>query len=30
MFFSRAAVTDQEIDEIWSLAPTGTPVEIRP
>ncbi|MGA2350377.1 MAG: L,D-transpeptidase family protein [Terracidiphilus sp.] len=24
------AVTDQEIDEIWSLVPIGTPVEIRP
>jgi murein L,D-transpeptidase YafK len=24
------AVTDQEIDEIWSLVPDGTPVEIRP
>jgi murein L,D-transpeptidase YafK len=24
------AVTDQEIDEIWSLVPVGTPVEIRP
>jgi murein L,D-transpeptidase YafK len=24
------AVTDQEIDEIWNLVPTGTPVEIRP
>jgi murein L,D-transpeptidase YafK len=24
------AVTDEEIDEIWRLAPTGTPVEIRP
>ena len=24
------AVTDQEIDEIWKLVPTGTPVEIRP
>lgn len=24
------AVTDQEIDEIWDLAPVGTPVEIRP
>ncbi len=24
------AVTDQEIDEIWTLVPTGTPVEIRP
>ena len=24
------AVTDQEIDEIWDMAPTGTPVEIRP
>jgi murein L,D-transpeptidase YafK len=23
------AVTDQEIDEIWSLVPAGTPVEIR-
>ena len=24
------AVTDAEIDEIWKLVPTGTPVEIRP
>jgi murein L,D-transpeptidase YafK len=24
------AVTDQEIDEIWTMAPVGTPVEIRP
>lgn len=24
------AVTDSEIDEIWSLVPVGTPVEIRP
>ncbi|MGA3129574.1 MAG: L,D-transpeptidase family protein [Terracidiphilus sp.] len=24
------AVTDQEIDEIWDMVPTGTPVEIRP
>lgn len=24
------AVTDQEIDEIWNLVPTGTPVEVRP
>ena len=24
------AVTDEEIDEIWDLAPIGTPVEIRP
>ena len=24
------AVTDDEIDEIWSLVPIGTPVEIRP
>jgi murein L,D-transpeptidase YafK len=24
------AVTDAEIDEIWSLVPDGTPVEIRP
>ena len=24
------AVTDEEIDEIWSLVPVGTPVEIRP
>ena len=24
------AVTDSEIDEIWNLAPVGTPVEIRP
>ena len=24
------AVTDQEIDEIWSMVPVGTPVEIRP
>lgn len=24
------AVTDAEIDEIWSMAPVGTPVEIRP
>jgi murein L,D-transpeptidase YafK len=24
------AVTDAEIDEIWTLAPVGTPVEIRP
>ena len=24
------AVTDSEIDEIWKLVPTGTPVEIRP
>ena len=24
------AVTDQEIDEIWTLVPVGTPVEIRP
>lgn len=24
------AVTDEEIDEIWTLVPTGTPVEIRP
>lgn len=24
------AVTDQEIDEIWTLVPTGTPIEIRP
>jgi len=24
------AVTDEEIDEIWNLVPTGTPVEIRP
>ena len=24
------AVTDAEIDEIWSLVPIGTPVEIRP
>jgi murein L,D-transpeptidase YafK len=24
------AVTDAEIDEIWNLAPVGTPVEIRP
>ena len=24
------AVTDQEMDEIWTLVPVGTPVEIRP
>ena len=24
------AVTDQEIDEIWTLVPIGTPVEIHP
>jgi len=24
------AVTDEEIEEIWSLVPNGTPVEIRP
>jgi murein L,D-transpeptidase YafK len=24
------AVTDNEIDEIWTLVPVGTPVEIRP
>jgi murein L,D-transpeptidase YafK len=24
------AVTDDEIDEIWNMVPTGTPVEIRP
>jgi hypothetical protein len=24
------AVPDEEIDEIWSLVPVGTPVEIRP
>jgi murein L,D-transpeptidase YafK len=24
------AVTDSEIEEIWKLVPTGTPVEIRP
>jgi murein L,D-transpeptidase YafK len=24
------AVTDSEIDEIWTLVPVGTPVEIRP
>jgi hypothetical protein len=24
------AVTDEEIEEIWSLVPVGTPVEIRP
>ena len=24
------AVTDEEIEEIWKLAPVGTPVEIRP
>ncbi len=24
------AVTDAQIDEIWTLVPTGTPVEIRP
>lgn len=24
------AVTNQEMDEIWKLVPTGTPVEIRP
>jgi murein L,D-transpeptidase YafK len=24
------AVTDEEIDEIWSLVPVRTPVEIRP
>jgi murein L,D-transpeptidase YafK len=24
------AVTDDEIDEIWKMAPVGTPVEIRP
>jgi len=24
------AVTDEEIDEIWTLVPVGTPVEIRP
>jgi len=24
------AVTDPEIDEIWKLVPTGTPVDIRP
>ena len=24
------AVTDYEIDEIWSMVPVGTPVEIRP
>lgn len=24
------AVTDAEIDEIWKLVPTGTPIEIRP
>jgi murein L,D-transpeptidase YafK len=24
------AVTDPEIDEIWELVPTGTPVQIRP
>jgi murein L,D-transpeptidase YafK len=24
------AVTDQEIDEIWTMVPVGTPVEIRP
>jgi len=24
------AVTDSEIDEIWTMVPVGTPVEIRP
>ncbi len=24
------AVTDEEIDEIWSLVPDGTPVQINP
>ncbi len=24
------AVTDEEIDEIWSTVPNGTPIEIRP
>jgi lipoprotein-anchoring transpeptidase ErfK/SrfK len=24
------AVTDEEIEEIWELAPVGTKVEIRP
>jgi murein L,D-transpeptidase YafK len=24
------AVTDEEIDEVWTLVPVGTPVEIRP
>ncbi len=24
------AVTDKEMDEIWSLVPDGTPIEIRP
>ncbi len=24
------AVTDQEIEEIWTLVPNGTPIEIRP
>lgn len=24
------AVTDEEIDEVWTLVPAGTPVEIRP
>jgi murein L,D-transpeptidase YafK len=24
------AVTDEEIDEIWSAVPNGTPIEIRP
>ena len=24
------AVTDEEIDEVWELAPVGTAVEIRP
>jgi murein L,D-transpeptidase YafK len=24
------ALTDEEIDEVWSLVPVGTPVEIRP
>jgi hypothetical protein len=24
------AVTDEEIDEVWSLVSVGTPVEIRP
>lgn len=24
------AVTDQEIEEIWTLVPDGTPIEIRP
>lgn len=24
------AITDEEIDEVWTLVPVGTPVEIRP